>query len=881
MVEKGVSLEDLWKIYDFRPNEAQERAIRHVDGPLHLPAGPGSGKTRVLLWRTLNLIVFHDVPPEAIFLSTFTEKAAQQLREGLQALLGEVTNCTGRPYDYTQIYVGTVHSLCQRMLTDRRFSAGRKRLRPPYLLDELGQYFHLYRTRTWKELVTAVGLVPGRENGNLDIYRIFNPGYDFESASRYYAITECIGFFNRVSQECIDPRAALCQLQAEETMLRDYCDEYRIDPEGLALLFRLYIQYQESLTEPRYVDYTDFALVQQKAYDMLTRFPGSESVFRHVIVDEYQDTNTIQERLFFKLAAEHKNICVVGDDDQALYRFRGATVENFVEFPDRCQQYLGETPTIISLNINYRSWERIVDFYRVFIQDANWEKDDGDDLFRVPKDIGANRSGPNAAVVASSKGRAEVAFAEIAHLVRELIDTNKVDDPNQVAFLFPSLGSKSVKKMRAALREEGLEIYAPRAGRFLEVEEAIDIFGIFANILGLPSHYAGELKGDYGDFVEWMHLARERGEELISQDPMLALFVGDRREEIAKALSDYEVLQRVIARHRWDPEAVYDIDTMKRPLHEAPGLSGQAKRVIGSPYLDRIIRKRLEKGKPFDLSYIIIRATSMDWNVLDIFYRILGFEHFKTMVQLAKNGHDEGPIFNLALISQYLSRFIEQYSALISAEFLKDGAFKVVFFMTYLFSLFRLGESEYEDAEDPFPKGRIPFITIHQAKGLEFPVVVVPNPRKINRGPQRVELMVHPFLSREEGEPLDRMGEFDIMRLFYVALSRAKNLLVLGAASYYTASRFRDLYKSEAIPRIPDLDVADVTPAYVREEELPRAYSYTSDYLNYRKCPRQYMFFRQYGFAPSRTQMMFFGSLVHRTLEDLHNYLIGKKEAQA
>ncbi len=101
-------------------------------------------------------------------------------------------------------------------------------------------------------------------------------------------------------------------------------------------------------------------------------------------------------------------------------------------------------------------------------------------------------------------------------------------------------------------------------------------------------------------------------------------------------------------------------------------------------------------------------------------------------------------------------------------------------FGSFLFALFRRGESEYEDAEDPFPKGRIPFLTIHQAKGLEFPIVVLGNPRKdINRGPQPVERLVQPFLDRE-GEPLDRMAEFDAMRLFYVALSRAKNLLVIA-----------------------------------------------------------------------------------------------------
>src|SRR2546426_493759 len=101
-------IEELWREFDFEPNPRQREAILHISGPLYLPAGPGSGKTRVLLWRTLNLIAYHDIPPEAIYLSTFTEKAALQLREGIRTLLATLTAHTGRPYDMAKMYVGTV-----------------------------------------------------------------------------------------------------------------------------------------------------------------------------------------------------------------------------------------------------------------------------------------------------------------------------------------------------------------------------------------------------------------------------------------------------------------------------------------------------------------------------------------------------------------------------------------------------------------------------------------------------------------------------------------------------------------------------------------------------------------------------------------------------
>src|SRR5690606_30151745 len=96
-------------------------------------------------------------------------------------------------------------------------------------------------------------------------------------------------------------------------------------------------------------------------------------VYKHIIIDEYQDTNAIQEKLYFALSRVNKNICVVGDDDQALYRFRGATVENLVEFENRCLQSIGVKPTRIDLDINYRSRKNIVELYKHFIVQTDWE----------------------------------------------------------------------------------------------------------------------------------------------------------------------------------------------------------------------------------------------------------------------------------------------------------------------------------------------------------------------------------------------------------------------------------------------------------------------------------------------------------------------------
>jgi DNA helicase-2/ATP-dependent DNA helicase PcrA len=856
-----ITIEQLWADVDFKPNARQEEAILHTEGPLFLTAGPGSGKTRVLLWRAVNLIVFEGAKPEEIFLSTFTEKAAFQLREGLRALLGLVTNYTNTPYDLSKMYVGTVHSLCQRLITDRRLSLGRRRAAAPVLLDELSQYFHLYHPRSFQGLMEA-SAIPDVETINF----FFRDTYQGQgSASRHKAVTHCIELFNRISEECLD-----CETAANQTK-----------DETLKCLLRMYQAYKATLAPAgSAAEQVDFSLLQQKAYDALAQSPEAGHTFKHVIIDEYQDTNTIQEKLFFKLADGHQNICVVGDDDQALYRFRGATVENFVQFPQRIHKHWQREPKQIPLSINYRSPKLIVDFYTEFIDQCNWCDEDGRTFYRiVDKNITAYSTDDRPSVVASSNTNPDEACTEVAQLVGRLIDTGKVQDPNQIAFLFPSVKNNAqVQRMKAALENEGLLVYAPRAGRFLEVEEAIAIFGVLLAVFDKPAKGDFSSRG-YDEFFDWMDECLEMAKEIMRRDDQLKRYVDERRAEIAQVVSDYAALMKVVTREGWNIEAPYEIDRMKRKLHEAHGLSLVAKKNLASFYFEKVIKRRIEVGNPFPLRYVIGAVTSLDWSVLDLFYRLCGFDHFKAWFDLAENGTDEGHVANLGLLTQYLGRFMEEYSPVINGNFLSDDKFKRSLFLSYLYALFRRGESENEDANDPFPKGRVPFLTIHQSKGLEFPVVVLGSVSKRDFGTPFIEELIRPLLDRE-GEPLDRISEFDIMRMFYVALSRAQNLLVIAhprGRGISTYQHFKSMLHDK-FPRIPQLDLTKVPEAKPEDDDTPRNYSYTSDYLQFLKCPRQYMIFRKFNFVASRAQTQLFGSLVHQTIEDLHHFLIAQRE---
>ncbi len=856
----NLTLNHLWEKALFKPNPQQEEAIKHVDGPLFLTAGPGSGKTRVLLWRTLNLVVFHEVDPKDIFLSTFTEKAARQLKDGLRGLLGFASNFTNKPYDISRMYVGTVHSNCQSIIGDRRFSVDGARSRVPVVMDELGQYFKLYNQKFWIEMLAAAGF-PTEDDG-LDAHRVISQYFTGKGfGSRHGAVMETKSFFNRLSEEDIDPR----KVKTKDLVLRNLLD--------------MYDYYLQDLSSGS-IKSVDLSFLQQAAYRCIESCKHADKEFKHIIIDEYQDTNNIQEKIFFGLANGHKNICVVGDDDQALYRFRGATVENLVEFESRCISHIGKKPRRIDLDTNYRSRKPIVDFYTQFISQIDWRKKHPQKgAYRViDKAIKSHSTDKQTAVLVSKHDKAPNVYAEIAAFVKTLKDSGKIQDYNQCAFLFPAMKNNSrVGGFKLAFEALNIPVYAPRAGNFFEVEEIQAMLGCMLQIFDRP-HYGGEVSKGIGEYRNWMVGCMQSATALMNEDTQLKQFIQDKKNEIAALQDDYQKMIAVAKRKKWNVVEPAT-DEMVRTLVSS-GASERATRNITSGYFLSLIKRRRDENRPVTLEYVINRATSIDWSVLDLFYQLCSFDYFRQMFDLAERGEDEGFVCNLAMLSEYLGRFLEEKSAIITAAFLDQQKFSLSFFGSFFYALYRLGQSEYEDEEVPFPKGRIPFITIHQSKGLEFPVVVLGSVFRTLREVDIKEEIIR-GISKKDGEPLDRMPEFDLMRMYYVGLSRAKNLLVLPRYTHGKNANevFKQLIFNNNFTEISQYKLSTLPATKLDEEDLGKTFSYTADYLNYQRCPRQYMLFKKYGFVTSRSQNQYFGTLVHQTIEDLHHLLKQNKQA--
>jgi DNA helicase-2/ATP-dependent DNA helicase PcrA len=249
---------------------------------------------------------------------------------------------------------------------------------------------------------------------------------------------------------------------------------------------------------------------------------------------------------------------------------------------------------------------------------------------------------------------------------------------------------------------------------------------------------------------------------------------------------------------------------------------------------------------------------------------LLALEPF---VKVVKN---ENAARNLAIFSKLLNIFQSYYHYTVvtdrNREILRSHLFN-----SFLRLLHDGGINEYEDPDHPFPKGHVQVMTIHQAKGLEFPVVVVGSLSTQLSSPKQIDRDLGAFYHRAPFEPENRITIFDRMRLHYVAFSRPQKVLVLTAHEA-PKDHFAPIW--QGLPQWPYVQ-QDLLAAqhFALRDRMPvkRSYSFTGDLKIYETCPRQYQFFREYDFTPSRSAVIFFGLLVHQTIEEIHRIAIDGK----
>lgn len=620
-------------------NEMQQKAVNTTEGPLLILAGAGSGKTTVLVNRVQHIIESGLALPWQVLAITFTNKAAGELRERLVKAIGDEAN---------SIWAYTFHSCCARIL--RRYG------------EYLGftNHFTIYDTDDQKRVMKQCQKQLGIEDKFLNHKSI-------------------LGEISRAKDSLIDP------------------DEYKastINDFRKAKIAQCYELYQSELKKSDAMDFDDIIYYTVKLLrenDEVRELYQNQ--FKYVMVDEYQDTNHAQYVLTSLLADKYKNICVVGDDDQSIYRFRGATIENILSFE---QHYKGAV--VIRLEENYRSTQNILDAANAVI--ANNKNRKGKTLF--------TRSGEGAKIVFNTAVNEsdESAFI-IDEILKNVKDGRKLSDH---AILY-RMNAQS-RNLEIMLTKSGISHRIIGGHRFFDRKEIKDIISYMA-VINNPA-----------DNVRLQRIInvpkRQIGDTMFGNVMEIAAGLG---------LSAFEVCQRA---------------------DEFQKISRSASKLMGFTDMIAHFQKCLEDKMPLpDLLQEVLETTKyMDYLNEDP-------ETFEDRAN------------NIKELSSMFIKYQEESEEPDLSAFLEDVA---------LIS----DIDSYNEDEDS-----VVLMTLHSAKGLEFPVVFIPGMEEgIFPGAQCM-------FSEEELE--------EERRLAYVGITRAKEKLYLvnaqqrmlyGTTNRNMASRF-------------------------------------------------------------------------------------------
>jgi DNA helicase II / ATP-dependent DNA helicase PcrA len=400
-------------------NPAQQDAVVHLDGPLVVFAGAGSGKTRVITYRIANLLARQGTPAHRILAVTFTNKAAHEMRQRLAELAGGPIA--------QELWVGTFHAICCRLL--RRYHAD----------VGLGRNFVIYDDSDQKSVMTRI-----IRDRKLD--------------DRQYVPKQVLGRIHKQKQEGRTPKEV-----AEK-------GEFDTDMQGL------YVAYEQALNTANAVDFDDLILHIMRLVENTASAAGEElrRRFDHVLVDEFQDTNRVQYRLIRALAARTKNLCVVGDDDQSIYSWRGADIRNIRGFK---KDFAGAK--VVKLEQNYRSSGNIVAAALGVISSSP---------DREPKELWtASEPGEKVQLLAVRDERDEA--DRVVRLARTTISSGVPAD--QVA-VFYRINAQS-RVLEEAFRAGGIPYQIVGGMRFFERAEVKDAMG-YLRLLENPSSDADFLR---------------------------------------------------------------------------------------------------------------------------------------------------------------------------------------------------------------------------------------------------------------------------------------------------------------------------------------------------------------------------------------------------
>jgi DNA helicase-2/ATP-dependent DNA helicase PcrA len=649
-------------------NDPQREAVIHKDGPIMIIAGAGSGKTKVLTTRITHLMGHHQVDAFNILALTFTNKAAAEMKERIEKILG---NSEAR-----NLYVGTFHSVFARILRSEATKIG------------YPSSFTIYDTDDAKAVVKTVV-----NELNLDDKQ-YKPNI----------------VYNRIS-------AAKNGLVGPAEYLNDYLLQQEDARANRPMIGQIYEAYAKRCFKNGAMDFDDllfkmYLLLKNNA-EALSKY---QRKFKYILIDEYQDTNPAQYEIIKLLGAMHENVCVVGDDAQSIYSFRGATIANILQFQ---KDY--DDVKVVKLEQNYRSTKTILNVANEII---------GNNKGQIEKTLFTDN-----------------AEGEKVKLVRTMTDN---DEGKFVADTIKE------QKLRNHFFNKDFAILYRTNAQSRSFEESLRRMGIAYRIYGGTSFYQRKEVKDYLAY--------------------LRIVANPRDEEGLKRIINYPV--RGIGKTTMDKAVLYANESnqsMWDVLCNAAMFgfkSGTLEAIDNFVTMIKMFQSELEKKNAYDLAVIVGKSTGL---VKELF-------NDKTTEGLARYE-------NVQELLNSIKEFIE------TPMNEEDGEVGDKGLGTYLQQIMLLTDADNEDKEN---SDVVKLMTIHAAKGLEFPVVFVggleetlfPNAMSIN--------------TREELE--------EERRLFYVAVTRAKQNLFLTYAN--TRYRFGQLQQNDPSRFIEEMPETMVDRSY-------------------------------------------------------------------
>lgn len=628
-------------IYD-RLNTKQYEAASTVDGPVLILAGAGSGKTRVLTHRIVYLIEECNVNPWNIMAITFTNKAAEEMRDRVDALVG---------FGADQILVSTFHSACVRFL--RRF------------IDKLGydNHFTIYDTEDQKSVIKAVC-----KRLNIDTK-------NFSERSLMSAISSA-------KDDLID--------------VQQYESKTGGDFRKLTIA-KVYREYQDALKESNALDFDDIIV---KTVELFKKCPEVLSYyqdrFHYIMVDEYQDTNTAQFELVRLLAERNRNLCVVGDDDQSIYKFRGANIRNILDF-----EYHYPEAKVVKLEQNYRSTQNILDAANAVISHNGQRKD-------------------KALWTDQGKGspvhfrQLENGFEEADFITRDIEERRRKDEL--------SYGDFAV-------------LYRTNAQSRL-LEESMVLKGIPYNVVGGVNFYS---RAEIKDIMAYLRTV-ENGLD----DVALRRIINVPRRSIGDAS-----IEKVAAYARGKGTSLFDA------LCDADRIPG--------------LGKAAGKIREFVNLILVLRSGRDSYGIVDMIKAVLERTGYEDYLYHQDEDSAEDRMENIGELITKAAAYEETHDEINLSDFLEEIALV----------------TDLDNAKDM--DSRVMLMTLHGAKGLEFPVVYLAG-MEDGLFPSYMSIQSDDVTDLEEERRLAYVGITRAMR--ELTLTCAKSRMIRGESQYNPVSRF-------------------------------------------------------------------------------------------